>query len=45
LEHAPLIALQVLLVLGVDSAQLAIERVLEEERVDEELCETVEAAV
>jgi hypothetical protein len=40
-----LIALQILFVLGINSAQLAIERVLEEERVDEELCESVEAAV
>jgi len=45
LEHAPLVALQVLFVLGVDSAQLAIESVFEEERVDEELCEAVEGAV
>jgi hypothetical protein len=40
-----LVALQVLFVLRIDSAQLAIERVLEEERVDEELCEAVECAV
>ena len=45
LEHAPLVALQVLFVLGIDSAQLAIECVLEEEWVDEELCEAVEGAV
>jgi hypothetical protein len=45
LEHAPLIALQVLLVLGIDSAQLAIERVFEEKRVDEKLGESIERAV
>jgi len=45
LKHAPLIALQVFFVLGIDSTQLAIECIFEEERVDEELCEAVERAV
>jgi hypothetical protein len=45
LYHAPLIVLQVLLVFGVHSTQLTIERILGEERVDEELGETVECAV
>jgi hypothetical protein len=45
LEHAPLITLQVLLVLGIDSAQFAVESVFEEKRVDEELGESIEGAV
>lgn len=45
LEHAPLIALQVLLVLRVYGAQLAVECVFKEKRVDEELGETVESAI
>jgi hypothetical protein len=40
-----LVALKVLFVLGINGAQLAIEGVFEEERVDEELCEAVERAV
>lgn len=41
LKHAPLIALQVLLVFRIHSAQLAIKSIFEKQRANEELGETV----
>ena len=45
LMQAPVVGLQVLLVLRVDGTQLAVQRVFEEQRVDEELGKAIEGAV